>query len=271
MRKFILIFTAIILSLAAVSCNEKVEDPYQDYVPSTAATTAADDNPAETVPEKQDVSVMLPAIIENLKRPLIIAKSEYDEFLIAIDSVKNYLNDPTDENLSAAMKDCNTLNEIFIGAPEITSNLKENENAAILELGMLDESYNNVFNNCAMLRTMKMSILSGVVKALDDLEAFGYDLNFVIDFYLNYTELFQMNLYYNINTIINECTAESESITEFKTNFHPELIGRFSDTMKWEDDNEKLVELCEALSIELETIVTEFEEQNSISGDEGNE
>jgi len=276
MRKILMIFTAIIISLAIASCSEKLEDPYQDYVPPVTTTekvTASDELPVETEEEIEEISyvTMLPAIIDNLKKPLTSAKSEYDDFVKAIDLVKDYLSNPTDDKLSAAMKTCNNLSFSLSGAPDIVNKLTPQENEAILNLGMLDESYKNVFNMCGTMRNMKISVLNGVTTALENLEAFGYDLNVVVEFYSNYTKLFQMNLYYNINVIINECTAESESITDFKTTFYPDLIERFSDSMKWEDDNELLVELCDKVQTDIETTIKDFQEKTNITGDEEEE
>lgn len=200
-------------------------------------------------------------------------KTEYDAFMNVLNKIETYFNDSTDENLSEAITLCNELHTQLSNASKYLSPLTEEELAAITEFGMDIYAYDDLFNNFTFFRNIKISALEGLNIQLSEISESQNSLDAIVTFYKEYNRLFQIDMYYNVNHYINECNIEDESVDNFKNNFYPNLINDFSDSMKWEDDNDVIIEISEQLQSNLEDIVNEFTENSNLVGDEisGNE
>jgi len=259
MRKIFITFL-ILISLTAVSCKDSAADPVDTAATSAAITTT----PPETEPE--DVippETMLPAIIDNLKTALSADKNEYDEFIHALDSVLLYASDPTDEKLQSALTLCADLGDKLSLAAAAQNSLSAGEENAVAKLGMSIDDYKGLFNNYTWLRNSKINVLTGLIQNLNEPDTFGDLLGDIAQFYIDYNNFFQCDLYYSVNSMINECTAETDSVNDFINNFYPELIERFSETMKWENDNNIIIEKLAEMETKMDIIMTDFQEKTA--------
>ena len=247
MRKIIITFL-ILISLTATSCKDTATDPITDETTTTVVTTTT--VAEELIPPE----TYLPAIIDDLKTSLSADDYEYDTFMRTLKFLLLHLNNQDEEGISAELAVCNMLAEEFSLSASLPSMLSADERKAIAQLGMNAEDYNGIFDNYAWLRNSKANVMTGLVQNFNDLDTYGDVLDIIVQFYIDYNTIFQQDLYYSVNMLINDCTVESEIIDEFKNNFYPSI-----SEMTWGNDNNVILEKCKQLEADMEIIVADFQ------------
>jgi|GEM_PF-2806608 hypothetical protein len=265
MRKIIpTILTLIVILTMAVSCNQQLADPYYDYVP--VAQNSAEIIEPTTTPEEIDSdnsNVLLSAIIDNLTVPLLNLNDEYNTFLSAVDIVLFYFTNPSNDNLSAAIKFCEDQKLILSEADNISNNLSSDEKAAVSDFGMSYKTYNEIFTLCARMNSVRINILQVLFDNLNNLRTYEFDLYIVTKFYSDYARLVHLDLLYDINSLINDCNVESEVITDFINNTYSEIISPFTNSGEWSSDNTAISGKKNFLNSELQALVDNFQKYSA--------
>lgn len=264
---FILIL--IILVLCTAGCDNGTEN-YDKYpeITTPASTTKAPTSESPPVQPSNTDTESLPAIIENLTLGLNTDSEEYGKFKVILDSINS--NDINGDNIVELTAACEILQNELSNAEETQNNLTENEISAVTSLGMDIDGYNALYENYKFLRNTKIDVLTAITQHLADIENLRNNLDTIIEFYRGYTTFFQMSMYYTVNSILNECKAESNSnsIADFRDNVYPALIAPFADTMQWETDNAIIDEKFQKLYADIEVLVTDFSENSGLISSE---
>lgn len=255
MRRNLFLVLLIIISLTVISCKDDNAEPIETT--TTAKQTETTTKAVTEDPTSPEDS--LPAIIENLKNALVMDYEEYEYFVSVLDG-----NDLTS---TTAYQKFETLYNELQNKNNIKSTLTSIEENYITELGMDIDSYNGIFNNFSFLHNTRISLVASLMQNIEDTETTQEYLADIVEFYRQYNKLFQMDLYYSVNLIINDCKIENDSITEFKE-YYSTLISKIYENMQWEDDNDVIDILCQEIYEELNRITNEFTEKYNLTEDE---